>query len=281
MSSEIRSPRLSKYWQNRRVVLCGASAGLGLQLGIEVAKAQPSALILIGRNIEPLQLAGQRFEELAPHCNIECLAVDACDFGSLQRAAGQVTSNQPIDLMINAVGMSSRGSLLSCTSEDLEKLFRVNVISALHCLQAFHPMLKQAKGCGVLIGSLASLFAPRFLGGYAVAKHGLAALAQQARLEMREDNIHVMLACPGPIQRPDAGSRYREHSDANLPATAMQPGGGAKVKGLDPAVLSQEILVAAGKRKGRLVRPRSALLLHWVSSLCPSLGEAILRRKTS
>lgn len=281
MSSESLSPKLGRYWQNRRIVLCGASAGLGLQLGIELAKAQPSALFLIGRNLEPLQSARQRLQELAPKCNIECTDVDVCDFPSLHDAAQRVTSNQRVDLMINAVGMSSRGSLLSSTSQDLEHSFRINVTSALHCLQAFHPMLKQTQGCGVLIGSLASLFAPRFLGGYAVAKHGLAALAQQARLELLEDKVHVMLACPGPIQRSDAGSRYSAANDADLPASALQPGGGAKVKGLDPTKLSQEILVAAGKRKRRIIRPRSALLLHWISSLSPGVGEAILRRKTS
>jgi len=142
-------------------------------------------------------------------------------------------------------------------------------------------MLKQTQGCGVLIGSLASLFAPRFLGGYAVAKHGLAALAQQARLEFLEDNVHVMLACPGPIQRSDAGSRYSADTQDDLPASALQPGGGARVKGLEPSKLAQKILIAAGKRKRRIVLPRSALLLHWISSLSPSLGEAILRRKTS
>lgn len=281
MSSASPSAKLGKYWHDRRVVLCGASAGLGLQLGIELAKAQPSSVNLIGRNLEPLQLAQQQLQALAPRCNIECSTVDVCDIESLQETAQRIAADQPIDLMINAVGMSSRGSLLSCTADELEEQFRVNVISALHCLQAFHPMLKQAGGCGVLIGSLASLFAPRFLGGYAVAKHGLAALAQQARLEMQEDGVHVMLACPGPIQRPDAGTRYNADTTSDLPASALQPGGGAKVKGLDPVNLAQEILVAAGKRKRRMVRPRSALLLHWISSISPSMGEAILRRKTS
>jgi uncharacterized protein len=124
------------------------------------------------------------------------------------------------------------------------------------------------------------------LGGYAIAKHGLAALAQQARLELAEEGIHVLLACPGPIAREDSGTRYDHlardpHSpNQDLPEAMRQPGGGAKVRGLEPQQLVRDILQAAAHKQPRIIRPRKAQWLHWVSALSGSLGDRLLRKNS-
>ncbi len=182
--------------------------------------------------------------------------------------------------MVNAVGASDRGNVLGLKAQRLEELMRANVIAPLLATQSLHRLMSPSSTI-VNIGSLASLFSPSYLGGYSIAKHGLRALTQQMRLELAERGIHVMLVCPGPIARGDTGHRYAHlESAAAIPKEALQGGGGAKIKGLDPQVLARDILIAAKARKLEIIRPRKARLLLILSAIWPRLGESILKKKT-
>lgn len=277
------------FWQNKTVAICGASAGLGQSLAAECVRQQFGQILLIARGAEALaQRKRELLEEMPdesalgkslPQPKIHTIAVDVCDKPRLAEALN-ASPVQDIDLTLNTVGKSDRGTLQALEASELLELFQVNVISALNVTQCFLPSLTRSRGTLVHIGSLASLFAPRYLGGYAIAKHGLAALAQQSRLEMRELGIHVMLACPGPIARTDAGTRYAEKT-MDLPTEAQKPGSGAQVKGLDSQQLAADILKAAAQKKRTLIRPRKAALLYKLSALWPGLGESILRSKTA
>lgn len=268
------------HWQGKTALICGASAGLGKAVTEELIQQGVSKLILLARGTQPLhelQTAWSR-----PQLAISVHAVDVCCKASLEAFAAQLRSqSQRIDLCVQTVGMSDRGSIRELTSEHLEQLVRANVISNLNALQCFENSIASPGGVFVLIGSLASLFAPRFMGGYAVAKHALAGLAQQARLEFAERGIHVMLVCPGPISRSDSGQRYRDRLTPDIPQQALQPGGGAKLKGLDSRKLARDILSSAAGRKRVLIRPRTARLLLVISSFAPRLADRILLAKTS
>jgi short-subunit dehydrogenase len=186
-----------------------------------------------------------------------------------------------IDLLVQTVGKSQRGRLLDLKSTDLQEMLDANLVSSLNAIQCFTPYLSQPGGRLVLIGSLASRFAPRFLGAYALSKHALAALAQQSRLELADLGIHVLLACPGPVARPDAGARYELPDTSQIPVSASLPGGGARLAGLDPHHLVTDILLAAARKKTEIIRPRRARLLQIVAAIAPALGDRLLRNNSS
>lgn len=267
--------------------MCGATAGLGRAFAFELARQQVRHLTLVARSPDDLQALRSELLEQFASLEVLCLPADLCIKEQLHQACAQLPqTGQGLDLLIQAVGKSDRGRLVDLSDEHLHEMIGANVLSSLHAVQCFRPRMRQPGGHVVLIGSLASLFAPRFLGGYAIAKHGLAALAQQARLELAEEGIHVLLACPGPIAREDSGSRY-DHlardpnsSNQNLPDAIRQPGGGAKIRGLEPQRLVRDILQATARKQSRIIRPRKAQWLHWVSALSSSLGDRLLRKNS-
>jgi uncharacterized protein len=269
-------------WQNSIAVIVGASTGFGAQLA-EVLASRQTTLFLIARNATALQAFADELRRRHPQAKIEAIAADAQELASLQQAADAVQQRVPkIDLLINAVGKSDRGRLLELNDSDLQNLFAINVLTAIHGTRAFHSLLKNARGTIINIGSLSSKFAPRFLGGYSITKFGLAAASQQLRLELAEDDIHVMLACPGPIARADGHSRYADlASERNLPSEAQGPGGGAKLKGLDPLRLAIKILDGAASRYPELMFPAKSRLLLLVQAISPAWGDWLLRKKTS
>ena len=97
---------------------------------------------------------------------------------------------------------------------------------------------------------------------------------QSTRVEVY--SLHVLLVCPGPIRRDDAGTRYEQA--AGVPAAARQPGGGVKLKGIDPDWLARRVLLACQRREVELVIPARARLLFAIAALWPRLGDWIVQR---
>lgn len=187
-----------------------------------------------------------------------------------------------LDLLCHCAGRSMRGTALTTSVDEFRDLIETNFMSALRCTQAFAAALTESRGHLVLIGSLASKVAASYLGAYPASKFPLAALAQQLRMEMGETGMHTLLVCPGPIAREGSGeskTRYAKQSP-EVPESAYQPAGGAKVRAIDPTWLSEKILHACEKRRAELVVPRRARLLFAVSQLSPRLGDWLLRKMT-
>jgi short-subunit dehydrogenase len=176
-----------------------------------------------------------------------------------------------------------RGTALATSPDDFRALWETNFLSAVRCVQAFAGPLIESRGHVVLIGSLASKVAAGYLGAYPASKHPLAALAQQLRLENEQRGLHTLLVCPGPIARDDAETGANRYSvqAPEVPAAAHQPGGGAKVRVIDPGLLAAKILRACEQRRAELIVPWTARLLFAAAQISPRFGDWMLRRMTS
>jgi short-subunit dehydrogenase len=176
-----------------------------------------------------------------------------------------------------------RGAALDTSPEHFRDLWDTNFLAAVRCAHAFAESLKASRGHVVLIGSLASKVAAGYLGAYPASKFSLAAFAQQLRIENGRQGLHTLLVCPGPIARLGDGSgvpRYGKQT-SDLPEAAHRPGGGAKMRAIDPNELATKILRACESRRAELIVPRSARLLFIASQLSPRLGDWLLRKFTS
>ncbi len=266
------------YWQNKVCVVTGASAGLGLAIARRLA-AQGAKLVVVARNAQSLEqtaetLRAQGAEVLAVAADVTLQQeVDALAQQTLERFGH-------VDLLCNCAGRSVRGAVLDTTPEDFQQLLDVNFLASVRTTRAFAASLLEQRGHVVQIGSLASKVAPRFMGAYPASKFALAAYAQQLRLELGPQGLHVLLACPGPIKRQEGATRYAEQSN-DLPAEAQQPGAGAKLSGLDPEWLAEKILVACEKRQLELVVPWKVRVLLSLAQISPRLGDWLLLRETS
>ncbi len=240
----------------KQAVIVGGSAGLGLILAEQLAIAGSQRIVLVARNAERLTQVVANLRDRFRGTDFQACAVDVTTSMGKQELASCVAAlAEPVDVLINAVGLSDRGTLLGLKNERLQELFQANIVAPLHAIQALVPLMPSGSVI-VNIGSLSSLFAPSYLGGYSIVKHGLRALTQQLRLELREKGLHVLLVCPGPIARADTGSRYSHlESASDIPQAALQGGGGAKIKGLDPQALALDILQAIRARKLEIIRP--------------------------
>jgi short-subunit dehydrogenase len=268
-------------WRGKKVVITGASEGLGAHLA-HASATQGARLTLLARRQQPLDAQAERCRK-AGAASVETVSVDLTDArGVAERLAGIRRAGEGIDLVVHTVGRSDRGRALQIPPDQWEAMFRINVLSAVLVAEQLKESLQERRGSLVLIGSLASKVAPAGMGSYPAVKFALAGLAQQLRLELAEEGIHCLLVCPGPIRRDDAGERYRQLAQSRgIDPKLAAPGGGAKVRALDPVWLSEKILAAAADRKPELVVPSKVRWLAAIAQLAPSWGDWILRRKMS
>ncbi len=263
-------------------VITGASAGLGAVIASRLHR-EGYQIVLVGRNRESLILATQHWNCSTGPAPLP-LACDVTDAAQVQHLVAEVAKQYGrLDVLVNVVGQSDRGLIADLQTDHLRQLLETNLMATLLCSQACLPMLEQSRGVIVNIGSLASKVGARYLGGYPAAKHALAGLTQQMRLEWKPRGVHVGLLNPGPIQRQDAGSRYEKQVRAGgeLPAQATRPGGGTCVKGLPPEQVANAVLRMIRRRTADVLLPGYLRPLVAVGHLWPRLGDWLLLKFTS
>ncbi len=261
-------------------VISGGSSGLGLEI-TNCLVEEGYRVVIVGRNSDRLRDAMSQ----VPENKQAMVEVFSCDVTQKQQVSDLVNHLKirfgGLDVWVNCVGSSDRGLLQNLTMDRFEELMRANVLSSLWCSQLAIPLLENKRGVILNIGSLASKVGSRYLGGYALAKHALAALTQQMRLELKDRGVHVCLLSPGPIRRADAGIRYSSQMESGLPAQASKPGGGTRLKGLDPKIVARAAVVMVTKRQADRVLPGYLRLLIGIGHLCPSFGDWLIMKFTS
>ena len=279
-------------WTGRNVVVCGGTSGLGLQLVVAAAQ-QKANVVIIGRDLARLEnaekIAMQQGANSATGYSVNLNMTDPSQTSSIgegmatlaDRAKFQqwlLTNN--VDLLINSIGRSDRGGLEQISDTDLASLLNDNLLCTWNMTRMTLDSLKRAGGTIVNIGSLAGLVAAPGMGGYSVSKSALTAMSRQLRLELASVGVHVLLVCPGPIAREDSGARYHKLAEKRglMDQSSTAPGGGVKLRLIDPKVLCQKILGAAHRRKKELVYPVKAAWLAAIADLSPSIADWILRK---
>jgi short-subunit dehydrogenase len=262
-------------WHNRVILVTGASRGLGLCIATEFA-GRGATVIMIARDQQNLQTAASQIS-CAP-TSVTTFPVDVTDDEQVVRLLREVDARfGRLDVLVNAVGKSMRGRLESTTLGEQRELWELNYLASVRCTLAFLPHLRQSHGSVVFVGSLASKVAPAHLGAYPASKFPLAAFAQQLRIEL-DGKVHALLVCPGPIRRDDSGHRYVD-GRPDVPQSALKPGGGARLRAIDPQWLSRKIVKCCETRKAELVVPGSARLLFALSQLSPRLADWLLKSR--
>ncbi len=268
-----------EYWREKGCLITGGTAGLGLSIARQLAR-RGARLLINGR--DPVRLDQATHELRTLGGEVHGLQGDISSPAVAQSLVAQgIELWGAIDFVCHAAGRSMRSRVLETTPEEFESLWRLNTLAAFEVSRQVAHHLAQRKGHLVLIGSLASRVAPRYLGAYPTSKFPLVALAQQLRLEVGPEGLHTLLVCPGPIRRGDSPFRYQQVASGEVPAEAQRPGGGAKVSELDPDFVAERILLACQRRKSELVLPAKARWLFVVSQISPNWGDWLLRKMTS
>lgn len=102
---------------------------------------------------------------------------------------------EEVNLLVNNAGFAVRKPLLEHSSEELEKLFRVNSLAPVELTKALLPMLPEDSTVVFIISGVAFINVPE-LPSYCAAKGALHYLSVNLERELRARRIHVMRVYP-------------------------------------------------------------------------------------
>ena len=264
-------------WKDKIVLVTGGSSGLGRVIADGFGGAG-AKIVIAGLEGDAVQKAATEMQ--AAGYDALGIQADITQQADVDRLfAEAIRSYGKLDVLVNNAGRSMRGKVLDTSPEQFRDLMELNLIALVRCTRAAVPHLLETRGHVVNIGSLAAKSASRWVGAYPATKHAVAAYSQQLRLELGPQGLHVLLVCPGPIERKDP-RLYPLDGLEDVPERARRPGAGVKTKAIEPKYLAAQILRACGRRVPEIVIPGSARLLFAIQQLWPSLGDWILLRKT-
>lgn len=182
--------------RNTRILLTGASGGLGQDLARQLADAG-AALLLSGRD-------SRRLTALTASLGADCSSVCA----DLDQARGIVSVAAAarefgIAVLINNAGVGAFGLFENQEWERIERVLATNLAAPMHLTRALLPWLKaQPQAAIVNIGStFGSLPFPGFV-AYSAAKAGLRGFSQALRRELADAPVEVIHIAPRAIDTP-------------------------------------------------------------------------------
>jgi NAD(P)-dependent dehydrogenase (short-subunit alcohol dehydrogenase family) len=199
------------------VVVTGTSTGIGRATAIRLAGMGFKVFAGVRK-----QADWDEMRESTPQ--VTPLLIDVTDEASITAAAaavGATVRDEGLRGLVNNAGATFPGPLEFLPLDDLRKQLEVNLVGPVAMAQAFLPMLRQARGRIVNVGSIGGRMSTPFLGAYHASKFALEAVNDSLRMELRPWGIHVSLVEPGGVATP-LWERGRAQADAMMSVVGTQ-----------------------------------------------------------
>lgn len=181
---------------NKVIWITGASSGIGEAIVYALAK-ENCKLVISARRIEELNRVKAN-TKLSDE-NILVLPLDLEQHQNAKEWTKKVTDKfNRIDILINNGGISQEGYALNTSSEVEQKIMNINYFGNVALSKAVAPIMQQQKsGKIAIITSIAGKFGQAGLSSYSASKHALYGFYDSFRLELKKDNVSVLLVSPG------------------------------------------------------------------------------------
>ena len=176
---------------NRRVLITGASRGLGRTLAFAFAAAGAREVLAGARKKEDIEKL--KSDAAAISAPITPIKLDVTNEDEIRAAAGLGF----IDILINNAGVAGYGDPVEMNFENASEEMNVNYFGALRMARALSPaMIERGEG---MIVNVATAFAKvnlPLVGTYCASKAALLSLGQALRAYLAEKGVHVMTVMP-------------------------------------------------------------------------------------
>ena len=174
----------------RAALITGASRGIGRAIATALAAAG-ARLTLVARDQRPL-------EQLADELHADAIACDVGNVSDCERMLLAVGTAP--DILVNNAGLFVPASIEETSASDFDAAIAVNLAGPFRILSAFLPAMR-ARGRGdiVTIGSIADHTTLPGNAAYGASKHGVRALHDVVRAELRGTGVRATLVSPGPV----------------------------------------------------------------------------------
>ncbi len=256
-------------FKNKTVVITGAGRGLGAGLCRQFGKA---GAFIVGcdldqKNLDKLsaELKEMGIEHHLGICDVSNEAAVNQFFKTIH------SIGRTVDVLINNAGITNIKMFQDTSNEEIKRVMDINFNGPLYCTRAAFDDVVKNKGSFVIISSVAG-FAPLYgRTGYAASKHAVLGFFETLRSELKEKDVHVLVACPGFVATDLRNDYYKKGEDSNN--TKLKVG-----KNASPDEVAALICAATAKKAPMLVTGIGKAS-YVVKRLFPQVYERLMIKK--
>jgi NAD(P)-dependent dehydrogenase (short-subunit alcohol dehydrogenase family) len=183
--------------KGRVALVTGATSGIGRATALRFAEAG-ARVALVGRSAEGLKEVA---EQIGAHDG-EAVRVraDVTVEEDARRAVAEAVEHLGgLDVLVNAAGVISNGTIENTALADWDAMMNVNLRSVFHLMQLCAPHLEKSPGNVVNVSSVTGLRAFPGVLAYCVSKAGVDQLTRCAALELAPKGVRVNAVNPGVV----------------------------------------------------------------------------------
>jgi short-subunit dehydrogenase len=260
-----------------RILITGASSGIGRALAVELARAG-ARLVLNGRREDRLReiaaqitmAAGSAASGPAADEGPELVVGDITQAHT--RAAALSAARRRfggLDILINNAGVSAWGALADARPERLRQIMEVNFFALVEMTRATLPVLQAGhRPMVVNIASILGLRAIPYQSEYCASKFAVRGFSEAIRPELKKLGIDVLVVSPGSTE-----SELFEHLLEKRREMPWREG-----RKLSAARVAAQIARAMRAGRHEIIPHPAGRLLVWLNRLAPRFVDAWMER---
>ena len=183
-----------KYFQDKVIIVTGASSGIGLATA-RLFASMDAKVVLAARSIDKLEAIRAEMQE--PN-NVLCVKTDVSKEEDCKNLIQKtIETFGRIDILVNNAGISMRAMFLELDLDVIRRLMDTNFWGTIYCTKYALPYLLKSKGSVVGVISTAGYLGLPGRTGYSASKFAIRGFLNTLRVEHRYDGLHVMVFAPG------------------------------------------------------------------------------------
>lgn len=257
--------------KDMRVLITGASSGIGWHLALELIRSG-AVVLATARRRERLEELAQVVDETSADDSgrLEILAGDLTSPDTRQQLLDQVTRSwNGLDILINNAGAGAVGRFGDASPERLREVMEIDFFAPVELSRLALPLLQRGRKPAILlIGSVLGHRAVPGKSEYCAAKFALRGWGEAIRCELQPQGIDVIMLSPS-TTRSEFFERLID-TPANVHSTnlgSMPPEKVARAARLALQRNSRDIILSAGGKS-----------LVWAGRFFPRIVDRVLAR---
>lgn len=249
------------------VVIVGASSGIGRASALAFTQ-RGAKVVCATRSVQALQTLVEQVTGAGG--SAVAVPTDVADDAAVRALAATAEERfGRIDTWVNAAAISVWGRVEDISSEEFDRVMRVNFLGQVHGVHAALPTLRRAGGGGIIgISSVEGVRSVPLQAPYTASKWALRAFYDSLRIELAQEGapIAVSTILPAAIDTP-----FFEHSRSKLGAMPKPP-----PPVYAPEIVADAIVYTAEHPRREVAVGGAAVGFVTGQRLSPALTDALL-----
>jgi short-subunit dehydrogenase len=180
----------------KAVLITGTSSGIGKACALHLDKLGFKVYAGVRRESDGESIEREASGKLVP------VILDVTDSESIESVVSKIEQENEGKLfgLVNNAGIGISGVVEVTPVEEMRKVIDVNVIGLYAVTKLCIPLIRNARGRIINIGSTSSFLAYAGSSVYCASKYAVRAITESLRQEMKLFDVPVVLVAPGPVE---------------------------------------------------------------------------------